>query len=803
MYVRSPDSRPIRAGCDAGSLAMFIKSILRGFQKTVQRSGCWARRYYRIVLWAAVCIAVVGGIILSRPIDKGYYTVIPSSGQMLDRSGRVLYSFLNKDENWCFPVALEAISPRLIEATIATEDQRFYSHPGVDPLAVVRAAWQNVTNQRIVSGASGLAMQVVKLAHRRHGEPCGKAFQAVEAIRLTRQMSRDDILRIYLNAAPYGRNLVGCEAAARFYYGKPAKELTLQEAAFLAGLPKAPSRYSPFSNYKVARARRNYVLGRMFEEGFISAKERDAARGEPLGVNAHAFPKFSPHFAMELSKQLQQGKQIVTTIDKSIQIEVEKRLSVAVRRLGREVDNAAAIVVDVETAEILARAGSAEFFGVPGGQYDACQANRSPGSTLKPFVYALAMEKSLLYADEKLLDDTWDHGLYNPENFDLQHYGLVSASYALKKSLNIPAVIVLQRVGVERFVSFLKNAGLTTLVRSPDEYGLGLTLGDCEVKLEELAAAYCMLANLGIYRPLALRPQETVPEKKVLSRGICVKLYEMLEQPLPTELDRVGIQPVNTDPRVCWKTGTSWGLRDAWTFVFNRHYVVGVWLGNNDGRSSGALVGAQTALPLAARIFRDLPKKTSPAWPEIDGAYKKVRLCATSGLPASRWCKHTQESFLPRCQYVHRVCDVHHPAPANDLSGETNPAILERWPGSTRNWDLAMIRSPIVPTARKTESQSVARGNDLSILTPPENAEYILTGEENGDRVRLRSTVDSETVLHWYLDDLYAGSSRPQEPLYLDLKHGSHCLTCMTGGGETDSVRFTVYTPREVAALNE
>ncbi len=803
MYVRSIDSRAVGTDYNPGPLMTAIRSVLRRFQQAIQYAGYWARRHYCLILWATVCIGVVGGYVLSRPVDTEFYTEIAASGQMLDRSGRVLYSFLNKDENWCFPVELSAISPRLIEATIATEDQRFNTHPGVDPLAVIRAAWQDLVNLRIVSGASGLAMQVVKLTHRRNGESCGKVFQAVEAIRLTRQIGRDDILRIYLNTAPYGRNLVGCEAASRYYFGKPAKELTISEAAFLAGLPKAPSYYSPFSNYDAALARRNYVLGRMCDEGMISPKERDASRKEPLGIDAHSFPKFSPHLAMAMKEQLEQGKQIHTTIDKSIQAGVEKRLSRTVGRLGNEVDNAAAIVVDVKTAEILARAGSAEFFEIPGGQFDACQANRSPGSTLKPFAYALAMEKSLLYADEKLLDDTWDHGLYNPENFDLKHRGLVSASYALKKSLNIPAIIVLGRVGVKNFVTLLKKVGLTTLVRLPDEYGLGLTLGNCEVQLEELAAAYCMLANLGIYRPLTFRPGESLPKKEVFSRGTCVKLCEMLEQSLPAELDRIGLQPVNINPRVCWKTGTSWGLRDAWTFVFNRHYVVGVWMGNNDGRSSRRLVGAQAALPLAAGIFRNLPKKTTPAWPEIEGSLKKVKICSVSGLPASRWCLHTQDAYLPRCQYVHRKCEVHYPAPSDGVKEKENRGIIEHWPGSAQDWNLADIGSPVVPAVLADRSQPAARVNDLDILAPTGGAEYILTGEDNGDRIRLRSTIDSEDVLHWYLNERYLGSSQPQNPLYMKLKHGSHQLTCMTATGDTDAVRFTVYSPSDVVALKE
>ncbi|MFH1743708.1 MAG: penicillin-binding transpeptidase domain-containing protein, partial [bacterium] len=506
------------------------------------------------------------------------------------------------------------------------------------------------------------------------------------------------------------------------------------------------------------------------------------------------------HLAMQIAGEMMDGREIQMTLDADIQTMAERAAKRAVRKMEGKIDNAAAIVVDVETAEVLARVGSADFFNTPGGgQVDICRAPRSPGSTLKPFTYGLAMEDNRLYAYETLLDDTWDHGLYHPENFNFKYNGLISASYALRHSLNVPAVAVLQRIGVENLHGFLRQIGLTTLTHSPDHYGLGLTLGSCEVKLEELAAAYCMLANLGEYRPL--RIQKDLPiEKSVrnMSRGICLKLYEMLEQPLPAELHREAMQTVSVEPRVCWKTGTSWGLRDAWTFVFNRHYVVGVWMGNNDGRSSKRLVGAGAALPLAGEIFRSLPQKSAPAWPEIGDDLREVRICAVSGLPASDWCLHTRKVFLPRTQYLHRLCDMHYPARKDELNSTDTQTIIERWPASAQNWDLANILSPVTPRTVDHPEQ-MGRPKDLCVLEPSHESEYILTGELNGDRIRLRTSVDAQTELHWYVDDRYLGDSEPNRPLYIGLQTGAHRLTCMTQGGETQTICYRVLSPEDIA----
>ena len=764
----------------------------------------WILRLRRIALHratrrfaAAGLLASVGALLalLLWPMDTARYLRIHSSGEIQDRHGRLLAAFLNPDQQWCFERELDAISPHLVQATLAAEDQRFWWHPGVDPCAVLRAGVQNAFHLRTVSGASTLTMQAVKLVDHPPRSLEGKLAQVGQAVRLECRISKRQILQTYLNSAPYGLNLVGCEAASRRYFGKPASELTLSEAALLAALPKAPANLMPLAHAKEARSRRNHVLRRMAGEGFISLKECERACAAPIGAGWHEFPALAKHAAMRMRSQVAQGGQIETLMDGGIQQSVERLVQRAINQHDGEITNAAVMVVDVASGAILSSVGSADFFHTPGGgQVDATRAPRSPGSTLKPFVYALAMERHCLFSSEVLCDGQLDYGLYSPENYDSQHRGLISATYALRRSLNVPAVLVLDRVGVANAHELLHQAGLNTLRDSPDHYGLGLSLGNCEARLDQLVKAYLMLANLGETRSLRLLPQEPAPPPhRLLSRGVCLALYEMMEQPLPDEWSRDLVQATRIPPRVCWKTGTSTGHRDAWAFVFNAQYLVGVWMGNNDASPSRRLVGSQAALPLASAVFRSLPPKPSPAWPETGDDLREVTICAVSGLPASEWCTSTRTVLLPRCQYLHRRCDVHGPAPHDRAGG---PRIIERWPGAAKGWDLADIKSPVWSCGAEPAA-SAARARALRILTPPDQAEFVLTGEEKGDAILLRTSLDAAECLHWFLDDRYLGASSPERPLQLALAPGPHKLTCMVDQKtSTDTVQFEVVGPR-------
>lgn len=747
-------------------------------------AGTAVRTRRRRWFWANVglCLAVLalaGALVLAAwvgsPLDPAPYLRVAASGELLDRDGRLLYAVLASDEQWRFPRPLEAMSPYLVQATLAAEDQRFYAHPGVDPVAVARAALQNVSGGEVVSGASTLTMQVVKQTDGPVAGLPGKFRQAVQALRLERAADKDAVLEAYLNCAPYGMNLVGCEAASRRYFGKPASELTLPEAALLAGLPKAPSALMPIEHPERARARRDYVLARMLADGHIGAAAYNRAVAAPLGVRWHAFPKAAPHVAQRLGAA---GTTVQTTLDAAVQQRAARLLREAVRGFNGTVTNGAVLVADVPSGEVLAHVGSFDFFDTPGGgQVDAVRAARSPGSALKPFIYALAIERGRVYPSEVFLDGSIDYGRYSPGNFDGEYRGLVSATEALRDSLNVPAVALLERVGVDATIAWLESAGLSTLARPARDYGLGFALGDGEVRLDELAAAYRAVAAMGTWRPLLYRMgTDSADETRLLRPDTCAALYAMLEQPFPHEYDTAAAPSPAIRPRVCWKTGTSSGRRDAWAIVFNARYLVAVWMGNNSGAPAHALVGAHAALPLAARVFRSLPGDAGGQWPDTSGLHADGTVCASTGLPASDWCPVTRTAWFPRGAFLNRACGVHGPG--------GDGTVAERWPARAAGWDLAKVVAPAVQQAR------ASRDTALRIQAPADGAAYLLTGEPSGDRIRLEASWDRESTLHWYLNDRYLGASEPAKPLHLDLSPGAHKLTCLAPNGRTDAIRF-------------
>lgn len=748
---------------------------------TTRRSG---RRAAAVL----ACLLLLAGLAYTalRPIDPAPYLATRPSGALLDREGAMLYAFLNPDASWCFPVSLDAISPHLIDATLATEDQRFYAHPGVDPVAALRALWQNLRGQRVSSGASTLTMQIVRLGGDYQRTWSWKLWQALAALRLERSTDKRALLAAYLNKAPYGLNLVGAEAAAQRYFGKPAIELTLGEAALLAGLPKAPTTNQPIRNAARAKARRDHVLARMRDEGYIDANACARAQAEAIGVAWHDFPQRAPHLAMQHREQLQRGDRISTTINSPLQASIEEATAKYLRRFDNDVTNAAVMLIDPSTNEVLARVASAGFFAQNAGrQVDICTAPRSPGSTLKPFTYGLAMQHGLLYPSERLLDDTLDFGAYSPGNFDGIYNGLISANNALQMSLNVPAVALLQRVGIDSMYVLLRNTGFTTLTESPEHYGLGLTLGNCGVRLDELAAAYAMLANLGEYRPLRCLASDPVgTPQRIFDPGIALTLYHMLEHPFPRENDKQYVGSSGVRTRVCWKTGTSTGFHDAWCVGFNQQYVCAVWVGNSDGRASQRLIGATAALPLVASLFRALPPRATPDFPARPEAEHRVEVCARTGLPATAWCQQRETVTLPKVLYLNRRCDVHHP------SADGN-SIVERWPGDARQWDLARVVNPV---ALESGSSGVdyARTQELRILAPVAGSQFVYTGEPGGDRVLLQSSIEGLAGVHWYLDGQFLGTSSGDNPLYLTLEVGPHQLSCLADDGTADSVRFEV-----------
>ncbi len=729
------------------------------------------------------------------------------SVRVLDRDGRLLRAFLGREETWMFWTDLGGISPRLVEATLAAEDGRFWSHPGVDPLAVARAAWDNATRGRTVSGASTVTMQVMRLLEGRPRTLRSKIVESFRALQLEGRMTKREILAWYLNLAPYGGNLVGAGAASRAWFGKPADDLTIGEAALLAGLPQAPSRLRPDRHPERARARRDWVLGRMVAHGFITEADRDVALREPLPAARRPFPFEAPH-AAELVRRRNPGASVLrTTLDPGVQGLAERALRDAVRALRpRGVTNGAVVVIDNRAAAVRALVGSADFFAADdAGQVNGATARRSPGSALKPFTYALAFERGLCGPGTVLPDVPSVFGAYEPENYDGRHLGLVPARLALAASLNIPAVRLLEGVGTASLHALLRDAGLTTLRDDPARYGLALTLGAPEVTLLELTDAYAALARLGVRRPARLLETDPLlPGRRVLSAGAAYLLADVL-----TDTDRLGGRPVWKTPRaqarMAWKTGTSYGHRDAWTVAYTPSHTVGVWLGNFDGRASRALVGIEAAAPVAARIL-DRLEEESPAWYATPRGVERVPLCAVSGLPPGPACGDTTRELVFTDRLPREPCPVHREIRVDAGTGARVCAgcaagracgrrVVERWPADVAAWlRLHQPGRPLVPGHLPGCARAAAAEPPPTILAPAAGQAYVLEAAADGGapgRLMLKAAARGERV-YWFVDGAFVAEADPLEPVFWPLRRGAHTIVCAGASGRSRSVVISV-----------
>lgn len=555
-----------------------------------------------VALFAAVCAVGFGFVWRLCPFPRERLLRWSASPAVLDAKGRPMLSLVGSDEQWRYPVDLADISPWLVQATIAVEDERFCRHPGVDPWAVLRAVRQNLRAGRIVSGASTLDMQVCRMMEDRPRTCRAKIVEAFRALQLNRLMGKERILQLYLNVAPYGGNLRGVEAASLKYFGKRARDLSLAEAALLAGLPQSPSRYRPDVNLDLARRRQQVVLGSMFDKGFIDEKQYANALSCPVTVCASLRARRAIHASFLALRRRPMGGR--TTIDLDIQDQVERLAYEHLDSLP-EGTELAVVVIDVAESAIVAMLGSGDPSDPIDGQVNGVLAKRSPGSALKPFLYAAAFEAQRLNGDSIVYDVPISRAGWTPSNFDRTHVGQITAAEALRRSLNVPAILVAEETGLARCCGVLEAVGIRLPANAQRRGGLALAVGGIEVSLLDLTNAYATLARRGIRREPRLFADEPSESVRALTSPACAAIDDILScrQRLPSALGEERCEDV---PWFMWKTGTSSGRRDAWAVGHNHRYAVGVWAGRFRGTGRLEYVGAEAAEPLLCRLF-DLP----------------------------------------------------------------------------------------------------------------------------------------------------------------------------------------------------
>lgn len=528
----------------------------------------------------------------------------PTSPRVEDATGTTLLQIVGVDDHWRFPVPLEEISPWLINATLAAEDERFESHCGVDTTAIVRAMLQNLQTGSVHSGASTLTMQLCRMVDDRPRTIAAKVIEASRALEVESRCSKSRILNEYLNLAPYGGNLRGVEAAAQRYFHKSASDLSLGEAALLAGLPQSPSRYRPDRYPRIAEQRRIYVLNRMLSLGQITAAQYRLALTEPVvdrwtHRESRSQKSTAPHAAwMALHRRPDGGR---TTIDTQLQTETERLVAERLKSFPAGTD-AAVAVLDVESSAIVTLVGSADVHDETDGQVNGAIARRSPGSALKPFLYAAAFESGRLTAASEIPDRPIHRGGWSPDNFDREFRGRMTAGEALRQSRNVPAVLVQEAIGTSRCLGVLSACGVSL---PPDVYqrsGLTLAVGGVETTLLELTNAWATLARNGDFSKPRLFVDEPVADAPALTPQTARLITDILStrHRVPHGLESI---PPGSLPWFAWKTGTSSGRRDAWAVGHNTRFAIGVWVGRFSGTGHSRFVGREAAEPILAALF--------------------------------------------------------------------------------------------------------------------------------------------------------------------------------------------------------
>ena len=731
---------------------------------------------------------------------------VPYSTVVTDRNEELLGARIASDGQWRFPPR-NTTPEKIKECLITFEDKHFYHHWGVNPFAIGRAFYQNVKNKRIVSGGSTLTMQTIRLARNESRTFREKLIEMIWATRLEFRASKEEILSMYISHAPFGGNVVGLDAAAWRYFGHSADDLSWAESAMLAVLPNAPAMIHLSKGRKTLLDKRNRLLKQLLEKKTIDSSTYELAISEPLPDEPHPLPQIAPYLVSRFYQE-RNGEYSRSTINKGIQTQVEDLAERWSNEFGRsDIRNLAILVIDIPSNQVVAYCGNVHFDRKQGGnQVDVIQAPRSTGSILKPFLYYAMLQEGSLLPDMLLPDVPVNINGFTPQNFSMQFEGAVPASEALARSLNIPAVTMLQRYGVPKFHSFLQQVGLKTINRSSSHYGLSLILGGAEATLWDVTNAYAMMGRSLLQLPQTscslLLPTSRITESTgPFQPGAVWQTFDALKEVnRPEEIDWKSIPSMQT---IAWKTGTSYGFRDAWAVGVTPRYAVGVWVGNATGEGKPGLVGAQTAGPVLFDIFNLLPSSswfTRPA-----GIFVEAEVCRKSGHLKGRFCDETDTLLVLPAGLRTEACPYHHLVTLSadesqriyENCANTEPTLRKSWFTLPPVWEWYYKQHH--PEYKPLPPFKAGCGEDtfqpMQFIYPPMNARIKLPKQLDGSKgfltVELAHNNPNATVF-WHLDETYQAQTQDFHKISLQPAAGKHSLTAVDGEGNTISTTFFV-----------
>ncbi|GHS87444.1 penicillin-binding protein 1C [Synergistales bacterium] len=693
---------------------------------------------------------------------------------------------LSSDSEWRAPIPLSDMGAWLPLVAVAVEDKRFYSHIGVDPLALLRAACQNAARLRVVSGASTITSQTIRMAVSERERMGGRGLSVklrefIQAVKLERVMSKDEILETWLNLAPFGGNIRGVQAASLIYFGKPTRLLSPGEACLLIGMLKGPSLYRPDRRPEAARRRRDFIINFLEKRGVFSKEEARKALSEPLPSQWKRPPSRAWHFAEQVLARgvSERDDTYRTTLD----LEAQTKLEAVLRRTIAAFPDfvtAAAGVADNETGGIIAWVGNARFgSGAANAWVDCALAPRSPGSALKPFAYVHAFDKGILTPGSLLADTPLAFSGRAPRNFDLTYRGAVSARVALSDSLNAPAVRVLRMGGADGVLRLMRAFGLSGLNERASHYGDSLILGGCEVTVLQMLEAYSSLANGGLHRTISFLENSPRPAGDRLASEAAV----WMATDILDNKSRLSTFARESERNYVWraalKTGTSYGLRDAWAAAWTPRFTVVVWVGAPSGESWPGLVGAGAAAPVALSVLRVLSagesvnKNARSAWYERQEGLVLREVCALSGRPPTPACLSRRLDWSIEGVTRTTPCDIH-------VLRNGQSALL--WPTSL--------------AAAETPATDIRRSN-LNIVSPISGATYYMAPLAREQKIPLRSegARGASGKVWWYLDGRFIGLSAANDTFFYAFPDGRHKLSVSDGTGGGASTSFNVASP--------
>ena len=767
---------------------------------------------------SAVCLSIASAFVLAAWVlvpKPELYEDISFSTLVMDRQGNPLKLLAAKDERYRLFTPLEDIAPVVREATLLYEDRHFHRHPGVNPVALLRAAWTTYVRRSRIVGGSTITMQLARLRFDLDTRSlAGKLAQMVRALQLERHYGKAEIEEAYLNLAPYGGSIEGVGTAARVYFDKPASALNRGEAMSLAVIPQSPAARFPVT--AAGRARLLAARDRLAAAWSASSRQQDDAETvarallEPVFRSPAELPGYAPHFVRD-HVALTGAAEIRTSLDLDLQRLLENRVRDYVDRRRRDgIQNATALLIDHQRMEALALVGSRDFFDADiAGQVNGVRARRSPGSTLKPLLFGLALDRGLIHPMTLLEDAPRRYAAYTPENFDRGFLGPVFARDALIHSRNVPAVGLLAELGVARFRDWLRDAGVEGL-RPAEEYGLSLALGGSEITMQELAQLYAMLASGGLWRELATVPApqgamaRTVPQERLLSAEASYLVLDMLRDvPRP---DAPSLQPTQR-PAIPWKTGTSFGFRDAWSVGVIGRYVLVVWVGNFDGRANPALVGREAAAPLFFAIADSLPPTPvdhHDSGPPPGLKLRQVEVCATTGdLPGTHCPRAALSWFIPGVSPI-KVSTVYRALPIDPATGlrschpgaDTRQVVFEFWPSNLRavfrRAGIAIRRPPPWSPECGLDKTS-ASGFAPRIRSPQRTLIYHAPRRGEQSSVLFSAIADDDArTLFWFIDDRFITRAAAGEDYLWTPEPGQFTLRVVDDLGRAAAVPITV-----------